>query len=106
MLVPIDEEEAETDQLVEIVLVVEPLPAAAAAGILLASSLSSLSPFATSSQAPSTTLLLLVMELGGLVTCWFNCAELVCLLLIKLGHTCTSMGFPRTPHGESNPFRI
>ena len=71
--------------------------------ILLSVSLSSSSPLASSTQAPSTTLLLLVLELGGLVSCWFNCAEFIDLLLIRLGqHTCTSMGIPCCPHHEDD----
>ena len=54
----------------------------------------------------TTALLLLVLKLGGLVSCWFNCTKLVCPLLIKPRCTCLPMSFPRAPHGESDPFRI
>ena len=73
--------------------------------ILLTSSLASSSPFAASTQAPSTALLLrklsalllLVLELRGF-TCLFNRAEFICSLLVKAGRTCTSMSLPRCPH--------
>ena len=62
--------------------------------ILLSASLSSSSPFATSTQAPTTVLLLwifsallLVLELWGLVSCWFNRAEFSGSLLVKPGRT-------------------
>ena len=73
--------------------------------ILLSTSLSSTSSLASTTQSPSTALLLrkisalllLVLELGG-VTCLFNRAELVCSLLVKTGRTCSSVGLPRCPH--------
>ena len=82
--------------------------------ILLSSSLSSSSLFASSSQSPSTTLLLrksfvlllLVLKLRGLVTCRFDRAEFSGSLLVRPGHTCTLVGFPRRSHGEGDPFRI
>ena len=73
--------------------------------ILLSASLSSLSPLASSTQAPSTTLLLLVLELGGLVSCRFNCAEFVCSLLVIAGHTCSPVSFPRSSHHMNYLFR-
>ena len=63
--------------------------------IFLSALLSSSSPFAASTQAPTTALLLrifsalllLVLELGGLVTCRFNRAEFSSSLLVKSGRT-------------------
>ena len=73
--------------------------------ILLPSSLSSSSPFATSTQAPTTALLLLILELWGLVPCRFNRAEFVCSLLVISGHTCSPVSLPRGPHHMDYLFR-
>ena len=81
--------------------------------ILLSTSLSSSSPFVATTQAPSTALLLrrfsvlllLVLELRGF-SCLFHHAELVCLLLSEMGHTCTSMGLPRCSRCQGDLIQI